>query len=390
MVASRIRIEVLFRRKKKGMAKVRSFIHHPESFIVTTLVGNNLTNVIFSSFVVLFLDDFLDEFFIILITSFYLLIFGEIIPKAIGQEFSNQLIIVAAQPLKIFKWLFYPINFLLTSVSNFFIRILHLPEEKKIETIFTRTDIRKLLQDSQKDGILPRKEGKLIERIFDLRKTRIRDPMIPRTEIFAADKNISMAELFEKFTQSGYSRIPIYDGNIDNIVGVVHAKDLLGATASIQEIIKEVIFVPETKFAYELLQEFRKKSSSLAIVLDEYGGTEGLITLEDLVEELIGEIYDEFDIDHEKMYRKQNAFTISIDARAEIDEVNERFGLTIPEDESYSTINGFIIKTLQRIPQVGEELDFDFFRIKIENACKKRVVRVRIILKNQTHWKEDF
>ena len=383
LTASKIRIEILHRRKIKGIKKVYSFIKTPEAFIVTTLVGNNLSNVIFSSLIILMLKDSFEEFLIVIFSSMFLLVFAEIIPKAIGREFSNQLIISCARILRLFKIIFFPINILLIDVSNFFLRKLDLGSEQKVEDILTRKNIKKVISDSEKGGVIKSEERKIINRIFDMSKTRLRDPMIPRTEIVAVRKSTSIDQLLKTFTQSGFSRIPVYNKNIDEIIGVVHAKDLFEKPEKIQDILKEILFVPETKFAYKLLKELRQKNISIAIVLDEYGGTAGLITLEDLLEELVGEIYDEFDIDHKHLYKKWDAFTFSIDAKAEIDEINEKFGLSIPEKESYSTIGGFIIEHLGHIPNKDEIIEFENCRIIIERASRKRVIKVKIILKNK-------
>ena len=387
LTASKIRIEILYRRKARGIKKVYSFIRTPESFIVTTLVGNNLFNVIFSSLIILVLKDSFEEFLIIIFSSMFLLIFAEIIPKAIGREFSNQLIISSARILRLFKIIFFPINILLIGVSNFFLRKLDVGSEQKVEDILTRKNIKKLIHDSEMDGVIKSEERKIINRIFDLRQTRLKDPMIPRTEIIAVKKNTSVDQLLKTFTQSGFSRIPVYNKNIDEIIGVVHAKDLFEKPARIQDILKEILFVPETKFAYKLLKEFRQKNISIAIVLDEYGGTAGLITLEDLLEELVGEIYDEFDIDHKHLYKKLNAFTFLIDAKAEIDEINEKFGLSIPEKESYSTIGGFIIEHLEHIPKNDEIIEFKNCRIIIERANHKQVITVKLILKKKINYR---
>ena len=381
LTASKIKIEILHRRNVKGIKKVYSFIKNPEAFIVTTLVGNNLSNVVFSSLIILVLKDSFDEFFIVIFSSMFLLIFGEIIPKAIGREFSNQLIIGSARILMLFKILFAPICTLLTSISHFFLKKFNLRTEQKVENILTRKDIKKVISDSEKSGVIKSEQRKIIDRIFDIRQTRLKDPMVPRTDIVAIKKTASINQLLNTFSRSGFTRIPVYDKSIDDIIGVVHAKDLFNNPDKLQDILKEILFVPETKYVYKLLMEFRKKNISIAIVLDEYGGTAGLITLEDLIEELVGEIYDEFDIDQKHLFKKLNAFTFSIDAKAEIDEINEKFGISIPEKESYSTISGFIIEHLGSIPKKDDVIEFEKCKFIIEKASLKRVIRVRVVLK---------
>lgn len=377
--ASRIRIEILHRRRAKGIKAVYKFIKNPETFIVTSLVGTNLSHVIFSSMIVLILKESLQDFLIVLFSSTLLLIFSEIIPKALGWEFANNLIIRSAQLLNLFKIIFYPINILLTSTSNFLLRRFHVPAEQKMKNILTRSDLQKYIHESEKFGVIESKEKEIITRIFNLRHTPVKETMIPRTDIIAVKSEVSVDELKEKFNESGISRIPVYEDNLDNIIAVVYAKDLFLSPIKLSDISQEIFYVPETKSAFELLQEFREKKMSIAVVLDEYGGTAGLVTLEDLVEELFGEIYDEFDIDHESMYIIENERTIKIIARAEVDEINQKFNLNIPEG-NYTTLGGFIIEQLGHIPKVKEEIELLDCKIIIENASRKRVILVKLIL----------
>ncbi|UCE07218.1 MAG: HlyC/CorC family transporter [bacterium] len=377
--ASKIKIEVLFRRKVKGIRRVYRFIKKPETFIVTALVGTNLSHVIFSSLMVLILRESLDEFLIVVFSSSMILIFSEIIPKAIAWEFANNLIIRTAQILNLFKIILYPINILLTSASNFLLRRFHVPAEQKMKDILTRTDLQKHIHESEKYGVIETEERKIITRIFNLRYTQVKETMIPRTDIIGTSSDASIPELKEKFNESGVSRIPVYDGNLDNIISVVYAKDLFFNPMKLNDIAQEIFYVPATKSAFELLQEFREKKMSIAVVLDEYGGTAGLVTIEDLIEELFGEIYDEFDIDHEHMYVFEDDRTIKIIARAEVDEINEKFNLNIPEG-IYTTLGGFIIEKLGHIPKVGETIELECCKIIVEKASRKRVILVKLIL----------
>lgn len=377
--ASKIRIEILFRRKVKGINRVYKFIKNPETFIVTSLVGTNLSHVIFSSLMVLILRESIEDFLIVLISSAMLLIFSEIIPKAIGWEFANNLIMRTAKILNLFKYLFYPINILLISISNFSLRRFHVSAEQKIEDILTRADLEKYIHESEKYGLIESRERKIITRIFELTDTRVKETMVPRTDIIAVVKDTPIPQLIEKFNESGFSRIPVYDRDIDDIISVVYAKDLFQKPDQLKEIAEEILYVPETKAAFELLREFRQKKMSIAVVLDEYGGTAGLVTLEDLIEELFGEIYDEFDIDHESMYVYENENMIRIVARAEIDEINEKFNLDIPEGD-YTTLGGFIIEKLGHIPRINECIELDRCKMIIEKASRKRVILVKLIL----------
>ena len=387
LTASRIRIEVLFRRNVQGIKRVLSFIKKPETFIGTVLIGNNFSNVIFSSLIVLLLRESVADFFIIMISSSLLLTFGEIIPKSIGWEFANPLVIRGSQLLNFFRIIFFPLNFLLVHISNSLVRRFHISNEKKVEDILTHKDLVKLIHESEQHGVIETHEREIITRVFDLRHTRVKETMIPRTDIVAVENDTTIPELLERFNQIGLSRIPVFEGSIDHIVGVVYAKDLFLKPNELKQITEQILYVPETKNALELLQEFRDKNTSIAVVLDEYGGTAGLVTLEDLIEELFGEIYDEFDIDHEHMYIQVNERTINISARAEIDEINEKFELQIPEGD-YTTLAGFIIEELGRIPKAGEKIELESCQIIIEKASLKRVILVKLIFREPILLKE--
>jgi putative hemolysin len=377
--ASKIRIEVLHRRKVKGMKRVYKFIKNPESFIVTSLVGTNFSHVIFSSLIVLILRESVDEFLIVLFSASLLLIFSEIIPKAIGWEFANNLIKRTALLLNFFKYIFYPINILLTSISTFLLKRFHVSAEQKMENLLNRRDLQKYIHESEKFGIIESDEREIISRIFDMADTRVKETMIPRTDIIAVSNAASVPELIEKFNESGVSRIPIYEGDLDNIVSVVYAMDLFLNPLKLKDIQQEIFYVPETKSTFQLLRELRQKKMSIAVVLDEYGGTAGLVTLEDLIEELFGEIYDEFDLDHEPSYIFEDDRTIKIIARAEVDEINQKFNLNIPEG-NYTTLGGFIIEKLGRIPRTNETIDLECCKIIVEKASRKRVILVKLIL----------
>lgn len=378
---SKIKLEVLFHKGVKGAKLVKNFITKPEAFIITTLTGNNIALVIYSSFFAIYLDQYYSELVGIIISAMIALLFAEIIPKAIGWEFANRLIFKIAFPLRFFQILFAPLIWVLSRISTILLNLFRI-ENKESVFYFTKKDMEIFIKESEKAGIVEKKEYEIISRIFDLRETKLKETMVPRTEIVAINKNATINTVFKTFQKSGFSRLPVYDKKIDNIIGVVYAKDLFNNPQSLNEITQEIQCVPETKDAFNLLQEFRQTKTSIAIVLDEYGGTAGLVTFEDLVEELVGEIYDEFDLDHEHLFQKLNAFTILVQARAEIDELNAKFNLEIPEGD-YTTIGGFVLDSLGKIPNRGEKIGLETCKIIVTKASRKKVIEVKIIIKNQ-------
>ncbi len=376
---SKVRLEVLIRKGKKGAHLVKQYVDNPESFIITILVGNNITIVLYSSIFAIYLDSHFSKFTGILISAVLALLVAEIIPKAIGWEFANRLTFKVAPLLKFFQIIFTPINFILEKLSRLILSLFRM-KDQKVKSILTRKDLETFIKESAKAGVVNKEEHTIISRIFDFGETRVKETMIPRTEIQGISKDAPVESLFELFASSHFSRLPVYEDNLDNIIGVIHAKDLFKFPQNIEEIMQDIQHVPDTKDALDMLQEFRKTRTSIAIVLDEYGGTSGLVTFEDLVEELFGEIYDEFDLDHDNLFTRLNRYAILVKARAEIDELNEKFNLKIPEGD-YTTIGGFVIDTLGRIPEVGAKINLETSIIVVASASKKKVNEVKIIKK---------
>lgn len=378
---SKVKLEVLYRKGVKGAGLVQNFISKPESFIITTLLGNNITLVAYSSVFAIYLEHYYTEFVVIIISSMIALLVAEIIPKAIGWEFSNRLIFKVALPLKFFQLLFTPLNWMLNKISSYILSLFRIKDKGGV-SFLTKKDVESFIQESAKAGIVKRKEREIISNVFKLIETRLKETMVPRTDIVAVKNNASINTIIKTFRKSGFSRLPVYNKNIDNIIGVIYAKDLFKYPNHGTEMIQDIQHVPETKNAFKLLEEFRQTKTSIAIVLDEYGGTAGLVTFEDIVEELFGEIYDEFDLDREHLFKKLNAFTILVNARAEMDELNAKFHLQIPEGD-YTTIGGFVIDKLEKIPKRNEKIELETCKIIVEKATRKKVVEVKIIKKNQ-------
>ena len=251
---SKVRLEVLIRKGRRGTHLVKQYVDNPESFIITILVGNNITIVVYSSIFALYLDPHFSKFTGIVISSVLALLVAEIIPKAIGWEFANRLTFKVAPPLKFFQILFAPISLILERLSRLILGIFRM-KDQKVKSILTRKDLETFIKESAKAGIVDKEERIIISRVFDFGETKLKETMIPRTEIQAISKDDSVEELFDLFKSSGYSRLPVYEGNLDNIIGVIHAKDLFKYPQSIEEIMQDIQHVPDTKDALEMLQK---------------------------------------------------------------------------------------------------------------------------------------
>ncbi|MCX8009737.1 MAG: hemolysin family protein, partial [Ignavibacteria bacterium] len=248
-------------------------------------------------------------------------------------------------------------------------------------TILEKEDIKMLLQESEKAGNVQKRDSEIINRVINLGEQKVYAAMRPRIEIVACDINSTVDQLFEIFIESGYSKIPIYENSIDNIIGVVYHHDLFKKFDSIREIVKPINFYPETKSSIDLLKEFLEEDVKIGIIIDEYGGTAGMVTSEDLIEELLGEIRDEYDIE-ENICRKVSENTYLISGRSEIDNVNELLNLNIPEG-NYETFSGYIVDRLGKIPNEGEEYIIDYFKILIVKATPTRIDLVKVVTQNQ-------
>ncbi|MBN2009401.1 HlyC/CorC family transporter [candidate division KSB1 bacterium] len=384
--SSKVKLEVLIRKGKSGGALVRRYVNDPESYIITTLLGNNIAVVTFSSVFVLHYEHELSHIMTILISSGIALILGEIIPKAIGWEIASRLMFVVTPGIRASQVVFMPLIFFLRQISSLILALFQAEQADQVAYL-TKKDMEMFIGESEQAGLVEKSESEIISNLFIMGETIVKETMVPRTEIIALKNTATIQTALRTFRKSGYTRLPVYEKTIDNIVGVIHAKDLFDQPDTVRSIMKPILAVPDTRGAFSLLQEFRQNKTSIAIIHDEYGGTSGLVTFEDLVEELFGEIYDEFDIDHEHLFKKLNAFTYVVKARAEIDELNAKFSFEIPEGE-YSTLGGFIIDELGRIPVPDDFVDLENCRLIITKADRKRVLEVKIIKKSKIRRKK--
>jgi CBS domain containing-hemolysin-like protein len=243
-------------------------------------------------------------------------------------------------------------------------------------------DIQEVIDESEERGLIDQEEGDMIEGIFDLKQTVAREIMIPRTHIVSVSKDSTLEQVLETVIQSGYSRIPVYNDNVDHVMGILNGKDLLPLwlhgekELHIEDLIREPFFVPETKRIKDLLNELRNKKSHLAIIVDEYGGTSGIVTIEDIIEEIIGEIRDEHDTE-EELFIPQEDGSVLVKALANLDDFEEYFNVQLPRG-GYDTLGGFIIQLEGKVPKKGEEILFEGLRMKIQGGDQKRITRVMV------------
>ncbi|PKD43560.1 hemolysin family protein [Rhodohalobacter barkolensis] len=396
--ANRLKLEIESRKNTLTGRSLAYFSEKPEIFLTTTLVGNNIVNVLYATLMAIFLVEPVNRiynslfeyepsvgmvlFIQTMIASVIILLFGEILSKAIFRIQADFMVKVIAVPLRIMNFILRPLIILSNSSSGILVKWLKVGNERS-EKIFRRQDVEmifKELRDSGGSEYIDQDDSEILHNVLELSNKRVRDTMVPRTEIVAIDRNSSIEDLKNLFITSGYSKIPVYQDNIDDVIGVVFAYDLFNNPENIGDILRPVKLIPSSKKSKDLLQEFRQSNVSVAIVIDEYGGTAGMVTIEDLIEEVVGDIQDEYDKTDEVIKKiADNTYVVS--GNVELDELEEKYPeieLQDIEDE-FETLAGYIISHVGRIPKVNEEILIQGNIFIISKATQSRIETVKII-----------
>jgi putative hemolysin len=316
--------------------------------------------------------------------GFITLVLGEIAPKSLALQHAEKYALGLGGAINFLSILALPAVKLVSFFSDVVVRPFGV-HVRFSAPILTEEELKMLVEAGEEEGVIEQEEKAMIHSIFDFTDTVARQVMVPRTDMDAASVTSSLEELLDIITSTGHTRIPIYEDNIDNIIGVVHAKDLLPVLRqekrafNIREVMREAYFIPETKDVDELLAEFKRGNIQMAIVRDEYGGTAGLVTLEDLLEEIVGEIRDEYDVEEPLIEVIDENHAVA-NARMNIDDLNEQMSLSIPEDEEYETIGGFVFDLFGRQPNEGEAVSWsnlDFEIVEVEGGRIQRIAVTR-------------
>ncbi|MFW5758320.1 MAG: hemolysin family protein [Bacteroidota bacterium] len=368
------------------------FAKTDSGFISTMLVGNNISLVIFGIAFAIFLEGLLTEslpqnlnndliilLLQIIITFLIVFVFAEFIPKLLFRINANNILRIAVLPVTILYYLLYPIVFITLNLSEFILKRILKVNIVNNTKAFDSIDINSFLQefsehDAEKEETI---EMQMFKNAIEFPDIKLRESMIPRTEIVALDEKDSLDSFRKKFYEKGLSKILIYSENIDNVVGYVHAFDFFKKPQNIKSIIRPLIVVPETMHVNKLLKIFIQQNRSIALVVDEFGGTAGLITIEDVMEEIFGEIDDEYDTDI-FTEKKINENTYIFSARLEIDHLNEKYELNLPESDEYETLGGLIINYHESIPFKNQVIEMEPFIFKILQVNEKRIEQVEL------------
>ncbi len=315
------------------------------------------------------------------VLSLIAVLFGLFVPRAIAARHAQGTLLLLAFPLELITWLTRPIVTVLFRVTQVIVRPFGGTAPQP--GVVTEDQIRALIETGQAQGVLERTEQEMISSIFELGEKTVAEVMVPRTDIVGLDVETSAQELLDRITTVGHSRIPVYEGSADNIIGILYVKDVFRRIArgdrqlALRQFLRPAVFVPETKKVDALLREMQRDKVHIAIVVDEYGGTAGLVTIEDLVEEIVGEIRDEYDVEHELVLPVSGTEAL-MDARIPFEDVRETFGLEVEPTEAYDTLGGFVTAQLGRFPRQGESFEAAGARFVVETIEGKRIRRVRV------------
>lgn len=369
--------------------------NHKAKMISAILIGNNIVNLYASSLTTTLASRLFGSKLIGVATGILticILIFGEITPKNLATYKCTKLSLLYIPVIKTLMTIMTPVIFLLNFVCRCMIRLFGIDPNAKMDTM-TEDELRTIVDVSHEDGVIESDEKEMIYNVFDLGDAKAKDVMVPRVNVTFADINCTYQELIDIFKEDMHTRLPIYEGSIDNVVGTINMKDLLlfdeKEHFQIKDILREAYFTYEYKSISELLAEMRSTSLNIAIVLDEYGETAGLITLEDILEEIVGEIHDEYDENEEEFVKKINDHEYILEGSLSLDDVNDRLDLEL-DSEDFDSLGGFIIENLERVPEVGDEFTTEEgIRIIVDKMDKNRVEEVHVYLPSEPiSWKK--
>ncbi|MDD5509616.1 MAG: hemolysin family protein [Dehalococcoidales bacterium] len=390
----RIRVEHLVSTKVPGAARIARMMQHPEKLLSAILTGNNLVNTAAASLATVLAVSFWGERGILIATigmTIILLIFCETTPKIIAAHNAERTAIRTARAVEIAQAVFTPAVLALSSIAT---RLSKMAGGEPVSrSLVSEEEIRTMISVGHKEGTVEEAEAEMLHNVFDFGNRPVLEVMIPRPEVIAIEQGSTVADFLTTYAESPLSRFPVYKENMDNVVGILSIKDVLMALAkgnidqksSIDDLVRPAYFTPETKRINELFAEMRDNNYRMAVIVDEYGGTAGVVSLSRLVEEIVGQVGDEL-ANIEKEYEAINEYTFQVDGSMRIDEANEEMQLGLPDGEDYETVAGFILNLLGHIPRRGEQLKYKGLKIVI---TKMRGLKIEEVLLTKEKQKQN-
>ena len=375
--ANKLQIDVWIKQKYRFSTLSKSILKKKSIYLIVTLIGTNLSNILCSSFSTVYLlnKNIISSELIFIPIAVIVLLLGEILPKTIIREYSNIMLLILSPFIRIFYFIFYPIvkvlnKFNLANKKEYLNKISELENK--------REEFQNVYEHIHDENSIDEDEKEIIANIFEYSKSTVADVMTPRTEISSISSSQNLDETLHVFIDSGHSKLPVYNKNIDDITGIVYLYDLFAKPEKLKDITKNALFVPFSKSISDLMNQFKIEKHSIAIVLDEHGGTAGLITIEDVFEELFGDFEDEFDFEENSSKVIEDGSIIT-DAKMEYEVFNQKYGnIIIPGD--YETVGGYIINKIGRIPNKNEHLFLPIGHVIIRKASSRKIEQIQIYL----------
>lgn len=390
-----IRIRNLADNGDKAAAWVLKARRDQSKMLGAILIGNNVVNISASSMLTVLVTDVFGSHAVGAATgvlTLLVLLFGEITPKTMATLEAEKYALRFARIICFLMTILTPVIFIVNLLSGGVLRLLGIDVDKPTDSI-TEDELRTIVEVGHEKGVIESEEKEMINNVFDLGDSVARDIMVPRIDMSFVDVEASYEELMEIFRRDHYTRLPVYEDNTDNVIGIINMKDLIlledRAAFSVRDYLRQPLFTFESKKLSELMIEMRKTSNNIVIVLDEYGATAGLITLEDILEEIVGDIRDEFDADEEDELKEISKGEYLADGSMNLDDINDRLDLKLVS-EDFDSLGGFMIDRLERLPAEGEEVDTEEVRLVVEKVNKNRIDKVHIYVKKPVANEADL
>lgn len=401
---NRIRVQRLVEEQTKGAELLQQLLQQPSRYLAAILILNNLVNIGAASLATMLVVQYFESLNLTLstgyiagistgIVTFLVLVYGEISPKTYAAQNAEKLALLVAKPVSILVKVLFPVARLFIFIANLFGKLFGgktTPEGP----FLTEDELKTMVRMGEEEGVIEEDEKEMIHSIFEFGDTIVKEVMVPRMDMACVEDTATAKDVLAIITEEGFSRIPVFEESVDNIIGIVYAKDLLKLNktkeklnVSVKKLMHTVYYIPETKKVNELLRELQKKRQHMTIVLDEYGGTAGLVTIEDLLEEIVGEIFDEYDLE-EVLIERIDGNNVRVDARADLDEINEFLEINLPEEYEYETIGGFVYNLAGKVPVAGEKVEYENLVFTVETLAGRRISKI-LITKKPIEYQEE-
>jgi putative hemolysin len=383
----KVRVHHLVDTKVRGARRVAKMMERPEKFLSTVLLGNNLVNTAAAALATyLAIRIWGDQWGVLISTilvTIVLLIFCETTPKTIATRHAEKMSLAFIGPIEALAWLFNPFVFVLSWIASGFAKIFGGKAVPK--SLVSEEEIRTMISMGHKEGTVEREEAEMLHKVFEFGNRPVFEIMVPRTEVIWVSKGTTIADFLKLYAENPLSRFPVYEDNMDNVVGILAVKDILMAQAkgqineksTIDDLIRPAYFAPETKRVSEVFTEMKSENYRMTVVIDEFGGTAGIVSLSGLMEEIVGPVGDEL-ATIEKEYESIDEYTFQIDGGMRVEEANEEMDLELPESEDYETVAGFVLDLLGHIPKEGERLKYKTLKIVITEMRGMKIEKIRL------------